>query len=78
LKKYKFDNQLQFLKPHLQERDTMGNIEEVVSNEDNEDIFNENAAIQNVENRNDIVDEHFQTVDQTQSSQPVRKIPQKR
>ncbi|CAI6363231.1 unnamed protein product [Macrosiphum euphorbiae] len=90
VKKYKFDDQLQFLKPHLQERDTLGNIEDVVDNEDNVDIFNddvdenenendnENAAVQIDEIINDIDGEQLQNVEQTRSSKPVRKSIQKR
>jgi len=40
LKKYKFDDQLQFLKPHLQERETMGNIADVIVDNEDVDIFN--------------------------------------
>ena len=90
LKKYKFDDQLQFLKPHLQERDTLGNIEDVEddvdSNEDHVDISNENAeenlkenenaAVQNTQNRNGT--DISCGVEQSRSSLPVRKIPQKR
>lgn len=90
VKKYKFDDQLQFLKPHLQERDTLGNIEDVVGNEDNVEIFNddvdenenendnENAAVQIDESINDIEGEQLQNVDQTRSSKPVQKLIQKR
>ncbi|KAL4097826.1 hypothetical protein QTP88_022533 [Uroleucon formosanum] len=90
VKKYKFDDQLQFLKPHLQERNTLGNIKDVVGNEDNVDIFNdnvdenendnenENAAVQIDENMDDIDGEQLQNVEQTRSSKPVRKSIQKR
>jgi len=86
VKKYKFDDQLKFLKPHLQKRDTLGNIEDVVGNEDNVDIFNdnvdenenENAAVQINENMDDIDGEQLQNVEQTRSSKPVRKSIQKR
>lgn len=66
-----FAAQLQFLKPHLQEKDTLGNIWEVDSNNDNVDIFNENEdenenAEVILENSDNIyVDKQFKTVKQT-------------
>ncbi|KAL5237445.1 hypothetical protein ACI65C_004855 [Semiaphis heraclei] len=75
---------------NLAEKDTLGNIEDVVGNEDNVDIFNdninenenenenENDAVQIDENMDDIDGEQLQNVEQTQSSKPVRKSIQKR
>ncbi|XP_026823190.1 uncharacterized protein LOC113561146 [Rhopalosiphum maidis] len=80
VKKYKFDDQLQILKPRLQERDTLGNIKDVVVNED-VDIFNENAAIQSDEHMNAIVSDggkQLQNVKQTRCSKPVKKLTRKR
>lgn len=47
IKKYKYDDQLQFLKPHLQEKDTLGNLKDV----NNDDLENScNASEDDVEN----------------------------
>ncbi|XP_060835322.1 uncharacterized protein LOC132918206 isoform X2 [Rhopalosiphum padi] len=85
VKKYKFDDQLQFLEPRIQERDTLSNIEDVVDNED-VDIFNENmgknknenenAEIQSDEHMNEIVSDggkQLQTVKQTMDSKSIKK-----
>ncbi|KAF0710344.1 Uncharacterized protein FWK35_00033677 [Aphis craccivora] len=81
LKKYKFDDQLQFLKPHLQERETMGNIADVIVDNEDVDIFNENVAVQSEENMNEIVldgGEQLKTVEQTRLSKPAQKLTKKR
>lgn len=54
VKKYKYDDQLQFLKPHLQERDTLGNLKDPNnddlenSNNDSEDNDENVSTVQNI------------------------------
>jgi hypothetical protein len=74
VKKYKLDDQLQFLEPRLQGRDTSGNIKDVVGNED-VNIFIKNAAIQRDKRVNKIVsdgDKQLKIVKQTMRSEPIK------
>jgi len=83
MKKYKYDDQLQFLKPHLQERNTLGNLKNV-NNDDLEKSYNDSdnddvdniSTVQNIEisGNTDGDDQLLQTPE----SQLGRKFTKKR